>query len=92
MKAAEQFGWSKTELIANIALGAHDNVVLAIENSICYTMSQEEIRIKTVIHNTICQIDLRRKIWCLTRIIKNIRWYAILWEVFMDRKTVVMRC
>lgn len=31
MKAAKQFGWSKTELIANIAENAHENIVLAIE-------------------------------------------------------------
>lgn len=31
MKAAEQFGWSKTELIANIAMKAHENIVLDIE-------------------------------------------------------------
>lgn len=31
MEAAEQFGWSKTELIANIAMKAHENIVLDIE-------------------------------------------------------------
>ena len=31
MKAAEQFDWSKTELIANIAANTHENIVLDIE-------------------------------------------------------------
>ena len=31
MKAAKQFGWSKTELIANIAANTHENIVLDIE-------------------------------------------------------------
>ena len=35
MKAAEQLGWSKTELIANIADNAHESIVLAIEEEIC---------------------------------------------------------
>ena len=36
MKAAEQFGWSKTELIANIEMNAHENIILAIEEEVCY--------------------------------------------------------
>lgn len=35
MKAVMQFGWSKTELIANIADRAYENIVLAIEEEIC---------------------------------------------------------
>lgn len=31
MKATKQFGWSKTELIANIAANTHENIVLDIE-------------------------------------------------------------
>lgn len=42
MKAAEQFGWSKTELIANIAANAHENTILAIEEEVCYIVEQEE--------------------------------------------------
>ena len=41
MKAAEQFGWSKTELIANIAANAHESIVLAIEDEVCYIVNQE---------------------------------------------------
>ena len=41
MKAAEQFGWSKTELITNIAANAHENIVLAIEDEVCYIVNQE---------------------------------------------------
>lgn len=42
MKAVEQFGWSKTELIANIAANAHANIFLAIEEEVCYIVEQEE--------------------------------------------------
>ena len=42
MKAAEQFGWSKTELIANIAANAHENTVLAIEDGVCCSEKQKQ--------------------------------------------------
>ena len=42
MKAAEQFGWSKNELIANIAANAHENIVLAIKNEVSYIVEREE--------------------------------------------------
>ena len=42
MKAAEQFGWSKTELIANIAANSHEEIVLAIEDEECDAESQDK--------------------------------------------------
>lgn len=36
MIAAKLFDWSKTELIASIVTNAHENVVLAIEEEMCY--------------------------------------------------------
>ena len=73
MKAAKQFDWSKTELIANIAENAHENIVLAIENEVCYTVEQEEKQavlqkeapavIKTVIHKAIRKTRKRWLIW-----------------------------
>lgn len=44
MKATKQFGWSKTELIANIAANAHENVVLSFEDEVSYIMGQEEMQ------------------------------------------------
>ncbi len=40
MKATEQFGWSKTELIANIADRVHENIVLTIEEDVCNVVDQ----------------------------------------------------
>lgn len=40
MKAVEQFGWSKTELTANIAASAHEIIVLFIEEE--YTVTKKE--------------------------------------------------
>ena len=44
MKATKQFGWSKTELIANIAANAHENVELSFEDEVSYIMGQEEMQ------------------------------------------------
>lgn len=41
MKAAKQFGWSKTELIAMIASAVHLEIVLDIENEICDNSNSE---------------------------------------------------
>lgn len=35
MKAAKQFGWSKTELIANIEANAHEEIVLTVDEKLC---------------------------------------------------------
>ena len=83
MKAAEQFGWTKTELIANIAANAHENIVLAIDDEVCYTFEQEEQQaaprmevpaaIKTVIDKAIRRI---RKHWLIWRG-SGRRWHSM---------------
>lgn len=42
MKAAKQFGWSKTELIANIAANVHENIALASEEDVCCLAVKEK--------------------------------------------------
>lgn len=42
MRAAKQFGWSKMELIANIAANSHDNVTLHIEEDVCQSAERKE--------------------------------------------------
>ena len=64
MKAAEQFGWSKTELIANIAANAHENVVLAIEKEMCYIVEQEE---KQTESDSDASVDIMKKSTSLFR-------------------------
>ena len=98
MKAAEQFGWSKTELIANIAANAHENIVLAIEEEVCYIVEQEEkqaesqmelpVIIKNVIHQEIRRI---RKWWLIWKG-GGRRWRTTLWVISMEKRTAFMRC
>lgn len=98
MRAAEQFGWSKTELIANIAANAHENVVLAIEDEVCYIIEREEKQgtpqmevpaaIKSVVHQTIRRI---RKQWLIWRG-RERRWRTMSWVISMEKQIAFMRC
>ncbi len=41
LRAVKQFDWSKAELTDNIADNAHEKIVLAIEDDVCYSEKQE---------------------------------------------------
>lgn len=98
MKAAEQFGWSKIELIANIAVNAHENIVLAIEKEMCYIVEQEEKQtdcnknLSADIMNTIHQSVQRLGKWWLIWKGGGRRWRTMLWEISMEKRTAFMRC
>ena len=98
MKAAMQCCWSKTELIANIAANAHENIVLAIEEEVCYIVEQEEKQaeslkeIPVVIKNVIYQpVQRIRKWWPIWKG-GGRRWRTMLWEISMEKRTAFMRC
>ena len=98
MKAAEQFGWSKTELIANIAANAHENIILAIEEEVCYIVEQEEKQtecnknLSADIMNTIHQSVQRLRKWWLIWKGGGRRWHIMLWETFTVKQIASMRC
>ena len=98
MKAAKQFGWSKTELIANIAANAHANIVLAIEEEVCYIVEQEE---KQTESDSDAFVDIMKKIhqfvqrirkWWLIWKGGGRRWHTMLWETFTVKQIASMRC
>lgn len=98
MKAVKQFDWSKTELIANIAANAHENIDLAIEEEMCYIVEQEEkqaesqmelpVVIKNVLHHVIRRIRKWRLIWKGG----GRRWHTMSWETSTEKQTASMRC
>ena len=98
MKAAKQLAWSKTELIVNIAANAHENIVLAIGEKVCYIVKREEnqaesqmevsVVIKKVIHQSIRRI---RKWWLIWKE-GGRRWRTMLWVTSMGKQTASMRC
>ena len=98
LKAAEQFGWSKTELIANIEANAHEIIILAIEEEVCYIVEQEEKQtdcnknlsadIMKKIHQSVQRI---RKWWIIWKG-GGRRWRTMLWVTSMGKQTASMRC
>ena len=98
MKAAKQFDWSKTELISNIAANTHENVMLAIEEEMCYIVEQEEKQAEplkempVVIKNVIHQVIRRIRKWWLIWKGGGRRWRTMLWVTSMGKQTASMRC
>ena len=98
MKAVEQFGWSKTELIANIAANAHANIVLAIEEEVCYIVEQEEkqaesqMELPVVIKNVSYHAIRRIRKWWLIWKGGGRRWHTMLWETFTVKQIASVRC
>ena len=62
MKAAKQFGWSKTELIANIAANVHENIVLAVEEKVC-DFEARESKVDTIRKSM--AVRIAPKVWYL---------------------------
>lgn len=98
MKAAKQFDWSKTELISNIAANTHENIMLAIEEEMCYIVEQEEKQAEplkempVVIKNVIHQVIRRIRKWWLIWKGGGRRWRTMLWETSMVKQIAFIRC
>ena len=93
MKAAEQFGWSKTELTASIAANAHENIVLFVEDE--YTVTQKEKYTANRYRSTIvmglrgCSFSLE----CQKRYEKKEqRGYTMSFPIFKKNQIYSLRC
>ena len=81
-----------------IAANAHENIVLAIEEEMCYIVEQVEkqaesqmelpVAIKSVIH----QVNRRIRKWWLIWKGGGRRWRTMLWVTSMGKQTASMRC
>lgn len=94
MKAAKQFKWSKTELIANIAINAHENIVLTIEEEGYDVVNQENHTAKVHGIAKVFKYSLQYLIQsylglCQTR---GKRRWCNLCPIFTGRRIVFMRC
>lgn len=95
MKAAKQFGWSKTELIAQIAAHAHEEIVLAIEEEVCYVECKEKHIDKTygvtkTIKYNLQQLTLRCRRLCVKG--GRRRWRTISCPIYTEKQIAFMRC
>ena len=98
MKAAKQLKWSKTELIANIIANAHETIVLAIEEEVCYIVENEEKQtasnkdVSADVMNMI-RLSVRRiRKWWLIWKNGGRRWHTMLCETSTEEPTAFIRC
>ena len=96
LKAAKQFGWSKAELLTNIAAKAHENIVLAIEEDVCYIVEQKQ---KTATSDN--EVTCERTGWDLLKVFRSQwrtkegglrRWLIMLCPISTAKPTTFMRC
>lgn len=101
MKAAEQFGWSKTELMAQIAAEAHLEILLDIEEEVCDNSRDKKESVSGSVWNAgtylthltqqiVQHVMLRR---CRIRPTRGAVPWCIMWSLIPTAKqTGFMRC
>ncbi len=94
IQAVKQFGWSKAELTARIAENAHEFIVLAIAEEMCYSEEQEEAPLPATAATAVRASKIRHlsvRIRCRRRKQQGgwRRWPTTLWP--MRRARVLRR-
>lgn len=98
LKAVKQFGWSKAELIEKIATNAHEMIVLAIDEKVCYIERREkesdqekpdvllckENKIRHLIQKVRCRVYPKKEGGRL--------WPIMSCPIFTEKRIVFMRC
>lgn len=98
VRAALQFGWSKTELTARIADQAHLEIVLDIEEEVCDNSYNEEESVSGSIRNAVAYFPRQRVQFVLLRRSRGRPKRAVLpWRVMWSlistvKQTAFVRC
>lgn len=93
LKAVKRFGWSKNELIAKIASNAYGEIVLTIDEKLCYTLDQEKPKnMKKHFDFRIHHLLKQFSIWWITEKGGIHRRYTMLWQIFTAIRIAFMRC
>lgn len=98
LKAVKQFSWSKAELIEKIATNAHEMIVLAIDEKVCYIEEQEKTAVQkkagSILHKKNKIRDLIQKVRCRVCPKKEggRRWPIMSCPIFTEKRIVFMRC
>ena len=95
MKAAKQFGWSKTELIANITANSHEEIVLAIEDEECDAESQDKYfvtiyRVASTMKHRFHHLFQRCRRLCMKE--ERRRWLIISCPKCTEKLSIFVRC
>lgn len=99
LRAARQFGWSKTELSARIAEQAHLEIVLDIEQKVCDNGTNEVETISGSVRNAVTYFNrhfeqrVLRLRQCRGRPKRGgVPWRTMWWPISMAKQTASMRC
>lgn len=98
LRAAKQFGWSKAELTENIADNAHEKIVLAIGDDLCYSEKQENEAAADNIHKLlgivrkIRHLLQKHKCQCNSREGNKRRWLIMFCPISMGKRTAFTQC
>lgn len=99
LRAARQFGWSKTELTARITDQANQKIVLDIEEEVCDNSTNEVEIVGVPIRNAVTYFTRKRKqlVWLLRQCWGRpkrggVPWRIMWWPIFTAKQTAFMRC
>lgn len=94
LRAVKHFGWSKSELIANIEAKVHENIILEIDEEVCYNEEKIERNGETILVLTSRTLQkIQHFIWHWSNHRKeHRRWHTMLWPTSMAREIASMRC
>ena len=98
LKAVKQFGWSKAELIEKIATNAHEMIVLAIDEKVCYIERREKASDQEKPDELLCKENkirhLIQKVRCRVYPKKEggRRWPIMSCPIFTEKRIVFTRC
>lgn len=98
LKASKQFVWSKAELVEKITANAHEMIVLAIDEEVCYIERREKASDQEKPDESLCKENkirhLIQKVRCRVYPKKEggRRWPIMSCPIFMEKRIVFMRC
>ena len=98
LKAEIQFGWSKAELIEKLTCNAHEVIVLAPDDEVCYIEEQKKAADQKKTGSFLCRGNkirhLTDKDRCRMQSKKGNgrRWIAASYPMFIAKRIIFMRC
>lgn len=98
LKAEIQFGWSKAELIEKLTCNAHEVIVLAPDDEVCYIEEQKKAADQKKTGSFLCRGNkirhLTDKDRCRMQSKKGNgrRWIAVSYPMFIAKRILFMRC
>ncbi len=98
LKAEIQFGWSKAELTEKLTCNAHEVIVLAPDDEVCYIEEQKKAADQKKTGSFLCRGNkirhLTDKDRCRMQSKKGNgrRWIAVSYPMFIAKRILFMRC